>query len=76
MMNKADGGDCDRAAALSPVSMLHRDDQILVDRLVANVGKCVLGLQETRKGSAENRVWRKRLEIAYRILDGEDSLLK
>ncbi|ELR07770.1 hypothetical protein VC83_01123 [Pseudogymnoascus destructans] len=69
------GGE-ERAAQPSPVSMLHRDDQILVERLVANVGKCVVGLQETRRTSAENRVWRKRLEIAYRILDGDESLLK
>ncbi|KFY05673.1 hypothetical protein V492_08370 [Pseudogymnoascus sp. VKM F-4246] len=69
------GGD-ERVAQPSPVSMLHRDDQILVDRLVATVGKCVMGLQETRRTSAENRVWRKRLEIAYRILDGDESLLK
>ncbi|KFY45682.1 hypothetical protein V495_02852 [Pseudogymnoascus sp. VKM F-4514 (FW-929)] len=71
-MNGAD----ERAAQPSPVSMLHRDDQILVERLVASVGKCVNGLQETRRTSAENRVWRKRLEIAYRILEGDESLLK
>lgn len=69
-------GSGDRTAQPSPVSMLHRDDQILVDRLVGSVGKCVMGLQETRRTSAENRVWRKRLEIAYRILEGDESLLK
>lgn len=69
-------GNEERAAQPSPVSMLHRDDQILVERLVASVGKCVMGLQETRRTSAENRVWRKRLEIAYRILEGDESLLK
>ncbi|OBT80032.1 hypothetical protein VF21_01180 [Pseudogymnoascus sp. 05NY08] len=69
-------GSEERAAQPSPVSTLHRDDQILVERLVASVGKCVMGLQETRRTSAENRVWRKRLEIAYRILDGDESLLK
>ncbi|KFY72319.1 hypothetical protein V499_07544 [Pseudogymnoascus sp. VKM F-103] len=72
MMNGTD----ERAAQPSPVSMLHRDDQILVERLVASVGKCVVGLQETRRTSAENRVWRKRLEIAYRILEGDESMLK
>ena len=72
MMN----GTEEQAAQPSTVSMLHRDDQILVERLVASMGKCVTGLQETRRTSAENRVWRKRLEIAYRILDGDESLLK
>ncbi|KAL5352459.1 hypothetical protein ACLOAV_002407 [Pseudogymnoascus australis] len=69
-------GSEERAAQPSPVSMLHRDDQILVERLVGSVGKCVVGLQETRRTSAENRVWRKRLEMAYRILEGDESLLK
>lgn len=76
MLNGNGNGTEERAAQPSPVSMLHRDDQILVERLVASVGKCVTGLQETRRTSAENRVWRKRLEIAYRILDGDESLLK
>ncbi|OBT69554.1 hypothetical protein VE03_01118 [Pseudogymnoascus sp. 23342-1-I1] len=70
------GAGEERAGQPSPVSMLHRDDQILVERLVGSVGKCVVGLQETRRTSAENRVWRRRLEIAYRILEGDESLLK
>jgi hypothetical protein len=56
----------------SPVHMLARDDQILVERLVASLGKCVLGLQEAEKGSYESRVWRRRLDAARRTLEGEE----
>jgi hypothetical protein len=56
----------------SPVHMLARDDQILVERLVASLGKCVLGLQEAGKGSYESRTWRRRLDAARRTLDGEE----
>ncbi|KAI9738949.1 MAG: hypothetical protein M1818_005263 [Claussenomyces sp. TS43310] len=56
----------------SPVSMLLRDDQILVERLVASLGKCVLGLQEAGpETSAEGRMWRGRLDMARRVLEGE-----
>ena len=56
----------------SPVHMLARDDQILVERLVASLGKCVLGLQEAGKGSYESRAWRRRLDAARRTLEGEE----
>lgn len=56
----------------SPVHMLARDDQILVERLVASLGKCVLGLQEAGKGNYESRVWRRRLDAARRTLEGEE----
>jgi hypothetical protein len=58
----------------SPVDMLARDDKILVQRLVASLGKCVLGLQEAGKGSYESRVWRRRLDSARRNLEGEEGL--
>lgn len=56
----------------SPVHMLARDDQILVERLVASLGKCVLGLQEAGKGSYESKIWRRRLDAARRTLEGEE----
>ena len=59
----------------SPVHMLTKDDQILVERLVASLGKCVLGLQESSRGSYEGRTWRRRLDAARRILEGEESPL-
>src|SRR5690348_8814630 len=60
MMNIGDGSK-KRAEQPSPVSMLHRDDRIPMDGLVINVGKCMLGWQETKSISEEHRVWRKRL---------------
>ncbi|KAG0650033.1 hypothetical protein D0Z07_3876 [Hyphodiscus hymeniophilus] len=59
----------------SPVHMLARDDQILVEKLVASLGKCVLGLQEAGKGSYESKAWRRRLDSARRILEGEEGLI-
>jgi hypothetical protein len=60
-------------AQTSPVHMLARDeDQILVEMLVASLGKCVLGLQEAGKGSYERKVWRRRLDAARRTLEGEE----
>lgn len=54
----------------SPVHMLEKEDRLLVEQLVASLGACVLGLQESR-GSYEARSWRRRLDAARRILDGE-----
>jgi hypothetical protein len=59
----------------SPVHMLAREDQILVERLVASLGNCVLGLQESSRGSFEGRLWRRRLDAARRILEGEEEAI-
>jgi len=59
----------------SPVDMLAKEDQILVERLVASLGKCVLGLQEASRGSYEGRVWRRRLDFARRTLEGEENVI-
>lgn len=64
-------GSSDRLNA-SPVHMLAREDQILVERLVASLGKCVLGLQEAGRTSYEGRVYRRRLDAARRVLEGEE----
>lgn len=56
----------------SPVQMLPREDQLLVEKLVATLGKCVLGLQEAPAGSPDAFLWRRRLEEARKILDSED----
>lgn len=56
----------------SPVHMLAKEDQVLVERLVASLGKCVLGLQEAGRASYEGRVWRRRLDAARRVLEGEE----
>jgi hypothetical protein len=57
----------------SPVQMLPKEDQILVEKLVATLGKCVSGLQEAQAGSHEASMWRRRLEAARKILNGEES---
>ncbi|KAH8663082.1 hypothetical protein BGZ60DRAFT_433095 [Tricladium varicosporioides] len=59
----------------SPVHMLAREDQILVERLVASLGKCVLGLQEAGRGSYDGRVWRRRLDAARRVLEGDEGAI-
>ncbi|KAH8594315.1 hypothetical protein B0O99DRAFT_742198 [Bisporella sp. PMI_857] len=59
----------------SPVAMLTKDDRLLVEKLVASLGKCVLGLQEAGQGSYEGKIWRRRLDAARRILDGEDGAI-
>ena len=57
---------------VSPVDMLAREDQILVERLVGSLGKCVLGLQEAGRASSEGRMWRRRLDAARRVLEGQE----
>ncbi|PKS10494.1 hypothetical protein jhhlp_002246 [Lomentospora prolificans] len=54
----------------SAVELLHRDDQLLVQRLVASLGRCVLGLGESGRASPEHRMMRRRLDEARRILEG------
>ncbi|KAH7330168.1 hypothetical protein BKA65DRAFT_53004 [Rhexocercosporidium sp. MPI-PUGE-AT-0058] len=69
-MTLTDGTNGDRLQP-SPVHMLAREDQILVERLVASLGKCVLGLQESGRASYDGRVFRRRLEAARRVLEGD-----
>ncbi|CAM1507029.1 Fc.00g066700.m01.CDS01 [Cosmosporella sp. VM-42] len=53
-----------------PMQMLQKEDQILVERLVASLGKCVLGLGEASRASTEARTYRRRLDMARKILEG------
>jgi hypothetical protein len=36
---------------------------------VASLGKCVLGLTETGRASAESRMYRRRIDAARRVLE-------
>ncbi|KAI1202371.1 hypothetical protein F5X97DRAFT_236180 [Nemania serpens] len=54
----------------SPLQMLQKDDQILVGRLVASLGRCILGLTEAGRASAEGRAYRRKIEAAHRALEG------
>jgi hypothetical protein len=59
----------------SPVQMLPREDQLLVEKLVTSLGNCVSGLQDAPTGSSDVALWRRRLEEARRILNGEDGTM-
>lgn len=54
---------------------LLREDQYLVERLVASLGRCVLGLTESGRASAESRAYRRRIDAARRILEGVDEVV-
>lgn len=53
---------------------LPRDEQFLVERLVASLGRCVLGLTENSRASTEARMYRRRIDAARKILEGLDKL--
>lgn len=54
------------------IDTLPRDDQFLVERTVASLGRCVLGLTESGRASVEGRMYRRRIDAARRILEGID----
>ncbi|RYP51241.1 hypothetical protein DL768_003400 [Monosporascus sp. mg162] len=67
------GGGVDGTAPAAPTSTmdtLSREDQILIERLVASLGRCVLGLTEVGRASPESRMYRRRIEAAKRALEG------
>lgn len=53
-----------------PLDALLREDKYLVERLVEGLGRCVLGLTENGRASAESRMYRRRLDAARRVLEG------
>ncbi|KAI5926335.1 hypothetical protein F4810DRAFT_656435 [Camillea tinctor] len=67
---------CDRESiytgeTAAPINSLLKEDQILVERLVASLGRCVLGLTESGRASTESRLFRRRIDAARRILEGD-----
>ncbi|KAK0730709.1 hypothetical protein B0H67DRAFT_47946 [Lasiosphaeris hirsuta] len=66
-------GLTDSPLAPPPMQSLLREDKYLVERLVAGLGKCVLGLTENGRASAESRMYRRRIDAARRMLEGLDS---
>jgi len=58
---------------IRPALQLSKEDGNLVERLLERVGKVCLQLREDREGSSkyEGRVWRRRVDAARRILDGD-----
>lgn len=64
---------CDRESIHSgdkPIEMLQKEDQILIEGLVASLGRCVLGLTESGQSTAESKMYRKRIDAARSILEG------
>jgi hypothetical protein len=57
-----------------PLEALLREDKYLVERLVASLGRCVLGLTENGRASAESRMYRRRIDAARRILEGLEAV--
>lgn len=68
---------CDRdslgSGPQSPaIQTLSREDQVLVEQVVASLGKCVLGLSEaTRHGSDDVNHYRQRIAAAKRFLEND-----
>ena len=56
-----------------PTLQLSKEDGDLVERLLESLGKVCLQLRGDREGATEyeGRVWRRRLDAARRVLDGE-----
>ncbi|EFY90824.1 hypothetical protein MAC_03187 [Metarhizium acridum CQMa 102] len=66
---------CDKDSAGSgpqspAIQTLSREDQVLVEQVVANLGRCVLGLSEaTRLGTGNHAEYRERIEAASKLLE-------
>ncbi|KAI1760502.1 hypothetical protein GGR53DRAFT_78309 [Hypoxylon sp. FL1150] len=56
----------------APIEVLQKDDRILVERLIASLGRCVLGLAESGRGTVEYRSYRRKIEAARRVLESLD----
>ncbi|KAK0655571.1 hypothetical protein B0T16DRAFT_315840 [Cercophora newfieldiana] len=67
-----DDGLTSRPLASQPLQAMLREDKYLVERLVAGLGRCVLGLTENGRASTESRMYRRRIDAARRILEGLD----
>lgn len=65
-------GSATKGPVPQAIQSLQREDHYLVERLVANLGRCVLGLTEYGKASPESRMYRRRIDAARRILEGLD----
>ncbi|KAI0139329.1 hypothetical protein GGR57DRAFT_443543 [Xylariaceae sp. FL1272] len=61
------GLDVDRAGL---IRMLQKDDQILLERLMGTLSRCIVGLSESGRASTDRRMYRRKIEAAHRILEG------
>lgn len=58
----------------SSIEKLEREDQILVESLVASLGQCVSAIQEAGRTSYDSQDFRRRLNAARRVLEGQEAL--
>ncbi|OTB16004.1 hypothetical protein K445DRAFT_75014 [Daldinia sp. EC12] len=72
LLNESTSSSQSGDSRTTPIEMLQKDDRILVERLVASLGRCVLGLAESSRGSAEYRAYRRKIEVARRALESMD----
>lgn len=63
----------EQSGTTAVIETLHRDDQLLVERLVASLGRCVLGMTENSRASTQARMYRRRIDAARKILEGLES---
>ncbi|KAI1259816.1 hypothetical protein F5Y18DRAFT_288374 [Xylariaceae sp. FL1019] len=61
------GLDGDKAELMQ---MLQKDDQILVERLMRSLSRCIVGLSESGRASTDRRTYRRKIEAAHRNLEG------
>ena len=54
--------------------MLAAEDQVLVERLVESLGKCVLGMGENERAGTDSRMYRRRIDAARRVLEGLEAV--
>ncbi|KAK3896851.1 hypothetical protein C8A05DRAFT_39600 [Staphylotrichum tortipilum] len=70
MQQQQQTSEGDPLGGAHPLEGLLREDRYLVERLVASLGRCVLGLTENGRASAESRMFRRRIDAARRALEG------
>ncbi|KAI6250054.1 hypothetical protein HI914_02082 [Erysiphe necator] len=63
-----------QSSDLFPPDIISAEDQMLIKRLLNSFGECVLGLQEA-DNVRDCRVWRRRLDAARRVLEGDEGAM-
>lgn len=66
--------DSGQGQSATRIQNISKEDQIAVERLVASIGKCVLGLSEGSRASSDARLYRRRIDAARQILEGCDDV--
>ncbi|KAI0387399.1 hypothetical protein F5Y04DRAFT_3837 [Hypomontagnella monticulosa] len=72
LLNESLGNTQNGDNKAAPIDMLQKDDRILVERLIASLGRCVLGMSESGRGTMNYRSYRRRIEAARRALENLD----